>query len=285
MIGLKRINKEDVKPVKFIDEVDDPRPVRGRDLFPEVYANIFFCARKKSGKSCAIAHIIDKCSTIETRVIAFVSTLRRDPTWRTIEAMCQEKRIDFTGYTSIKDEATKEDILGTIVRTLEETTGEDKEKEENSTQLPRHCIARINEDMVLEKKPKKPKEKAPKIIFVFDDLSGELQSPSVTQLLKKNRHFKCKVLMSSQYWNDIPLQGRKQIDYVLLYRGLSQSLSKLEDIYKNLDLSIPFELFVELYRFCTAKRFNFMYIDVVNSQFRKNFSHAIQLPNEEERDV
>ena len=86
--------------------------------------------------------------------------------------------------------------------------------------------------------------------------------------------------MSSQYWNDIPLQGRKQIDYVLLYRGLSQSLTKLEDIYKNLDLSIPFELFVELYRFCTAQRFNFMYIDVVNSMFRKNFSHLIQLGNE-----
>jgi hypothetical protein len=288
MISIKRINKEDVKPVTFIDEKKDDRPVKGRDLFPEVYANIFFCARKKSGKSCAIAHIIDKCSTSETRVIAFVSTLRRDPTWRTIQAMCEKKKIEFTGYTSIKDESSKEDILSTIVRTLEETCGDGKEDEEESASAPCPIIVDTDEDP-RGKKPKKPKEKAPKIIFVFDDLSGELQSPSLTQLLKKNRHFKCKVLLSSQYWNDIALQGRKQIDYVLLYRGLAQSMSKLEDIYKNCDLSCPFEVFVSVYRYCTAKKFNFMYIDVVDSVFRKNFSHKIGLPEEvdleEERDL
>ena len=81
MIRIKRINNEDVAPVNFVDVVNDPRPIRGGDIFPEIYSNIFFCARKKSGKTCAIAHIIDKCSTTETRVIAFVSTLQRDPTY------------------------------------------------------------------------------------------------------------------------------------------------------------------------------------------------------------
>ena len=67
MIRIKRINKEDVKPVRFHDEVDDPRPIKGRDIFPEIYANIFFCARKKSGKSCAIFHTIQHCATRKTR--------------------------------------------------------------------------------------------------------------------------------------------------------------------------------------------------------------------------
>ena len=272
MIRVKKINSEEVRPVKFLDEEDDPRPVRGRDIFPEIYANIFFCARKKSGKTCSIHHIIERCSTRETRVIAFVSTLHRDPTWRAIQRMCEKKNIDFTGFTSIKDEKSGEDILDGIIETLQAQTGDGEEAEEEDT-----SILIMGDPPERERKARKPKEKAPKIIFVLDDLSGELSSSSVVKLLKKNRHFKCKVLLSSQYWNDIPLQGRKQIDYVLLFRGLSQSLGKLEDIYKNLDLSIPFDVFVGVYRFCTAEQFNFMYIDVLNSQFRKNFSHLIEL--------
>ena len=54
-------------------------------------------------------------------------------------------------------------------------------------------------------------------------------------------------------------------------------MDKLEEIYKNIDLAVPFEIFVAIYRLCTAEKFNFMWIDVVNSEFRKNFSHRIQL--------
>ena len=51
-IRVKKINDETVAPVTFIDVQADPRPIKGRNLFPEMYANVFFCARKKSGKSC-----------------------------------------------------------------------------------------------------------------------------------------------------------------------------------------------------------------------------------------
>ena len=315
MIKIERINKEDVQAVEFVDEKKDHREVLGKDLFSEQYANIFFCARKKSGKSCAIAHIIDKCANSETRIIAFVSTLNRDPTWRAIEKSCAKRNIPFTGYTSLKDELTKTDILADIVMTLEESTGEEKAEERHeigtrsvaymnewsSLHEPKpRCMALLNvldDPRTNPQKKKKEKYKAPKLIFIFDDLSGELLSPSVTQLLKKNRHFKCKTLISSQYFNDLSLPARKQLDYVLLYRGLAQSIDKMRDIYRNLDLSVPFETFVQVYRYCTAKpkkkegqdakewarkNYSFMYIDVVNSEFRKNFSHRIVLPAEDD---
>jgi hypothetical protein len=278
MITVKRMNKEDIQPVTFVDEKKDPRPIKGRDIFPDIYSTVFFCARKKSGKSCAISHIIEKCSTTETRIIAFVSTLHRDPTWRAIEQMCQKKNIEFTGYTSIRDPSSKEDILETIIKILGETTGEEKEEEPRQQG---HCILTDCDELENEK-PKKPKECAPRIIFIFDDLSGELQYPSVTKLLKKNRHLKCKVLLSSQYWNDISLQGRKQIDYILLFRGLSQSVDKLNEIYKNCDLSVPFDVFRAVYSYATSKRFHFLYVDVINGEFRKDFSHKIILPTEED---
>jgi hypothetical protein len=281
MIRVKKINSEVVKPVRFLDEEKDKRPVKGRDIFPEIYGNIFFCARKKSGKTCAIYHIIDKCSTRETKVIAFVSTLHRDPTWRAIRKMCEKRGIEFTGFTSIKDESSKEDILQNIVDALTTQTGKGKdgesEEEEEEEAPPPILLMGDRQVGGKAKKPKKPKEKAPKIIFVIDDLSGEISTPSVAHLLKMHRHIKCKVLLSSQYWNDITLQGRKQIDYVLLFRGLAQSTNKMEEIYKNCDLSIPFNLFLDLYKYCTKDPYNFMYIDTNSSLFRKNFTHQIEL--------
>ncbi len=286
-ISVTRINKEDVQPVAFINDVVDKRPVKGRDIFPEIYANIFLCARKKSGKSCVIYHTIKNCATTETRVIAFVSSLKRDKTWPAIEELCNQMKVRFTSFTSIYDAETKEDILDSIVKELESTSEleEAVEEEEESEHRPASSlIMQYDEDPYTEekkKKKKRPKEKAPKIIFVFDDLSTEIKAPSLTALMKKNRHFKSKIIIASQYWNDMDLQARKQIDYVLLFQGLSKSLTKLSDIYKNCDLSIPFELFVNLYRFCTAERFHFMWIDVINSAFRKDFSHKIVIPEDE----
>jgi hypothetical protein len=280
MIRVKRINAEDVAPVKFIDDVKDKRPVKGRDIFPEIYSNIFFCARKKSGKTCAIAHIIDKCSTSETKVIAFVSTLHRDPTWAAIQDMCEKKKIDFTGYTSLFDEKTKDNILTSIVDSLQAESDAKKDKKEE----PQRGGGLLFGDDTIprERKSKKPKENACKIIFVLDDLSGEIKDPVVARLLKKNRHFKCKVLLSSQYFNDIELQGRMNLNYVLLYKGLEQSLKKLQEIYNNLNISVPFNKFIDVYKYCTKEPYHFMYIDVENSEFRLDFTHKIDIPKEDE---
>jgi len=266
-----------------VEEDKDKRPVAGASLFPEIYSNIFFCARKKSGKTCAIAHIIDKCATKETRIIAFVGTLHRDKTWRAIEQMCEKKGIEFTGYTSIKDTQSREDILQSIVDVLKEEAearkkgGEDAEASEPQAAVD--CLTMDCDPDPKQKKPRKPKFKAPQIIFVFDDLSGELKTPSFTELLKFHRHFKSKVIVSSQYWNDIAVEARRQINYVLLYKGLSESPAKLKEVYDNVGgMGVSFDVFIGIYRFCTAEQFNFMYIGVDDVEFRKNFNYQINLP-------
>jgi hypothetical protein len=40
------------------------------------------------------------------------------------------------------------------------------------------------------------------LLSLLDDLSTELKSPLLTKLLKENRHFKTKVIISSQYYKD-----------------------------------------------------------------------------------
>jgi hypothetical protein len=283
-IYIKKINSEKVEVLKPVDEKEDPRPVRGKNLFANPYGNLFFCARKNSGKTQTIATIIKKCCTIETQVIAFVSTLNVDPTWRAIRKMCEAANIAFHGHTSIKSEDGKADILDAIVEELQleaDAPPEQKSKGQFGS------VVFSTPMQPKEKKPKKPKEKAPKYMFIFDDLSGELQYPSVVKLLKKNRHFKSRTIISSQYWNDVPKQARSQIDYVLLFGGLAQSPDKLEEIFKNIDIGIDFDMFVALYKFTTKKLYNFFYIDVRNDEFRQNFNLKLELkpPTPGEREV
>lgn len=279
MFKVKQINNEFVEPVKFTDQKADKRPVRGANIFSEVYCNIFLCARKKSGKTCGIAKIVEACSTSETRIIVFANTLEKDPTWGEIRKYCSKNDIDFTGFRNIKDLDTKQDILAHIMRDLGEPGGE---KETQEKVKSNYNPILVGSGAVKEKKKKKPKELAPEIIFIFDDQSGELQLPSVAKLLKEHRHYKCKTIISSQYWNDIVMQGRKQIDYILLYKGLAKSIPKMRDIYKDIDLTVEFETFMELYSYATAEKYHFLFIDKVNNEFRKDFTHKITVPDEDE---
>jgi hypothetical protein len=288
-IRVKKINEETVEPVTFIDVQADPRPIKGRNLFPEMFANVFFCARKKSGKSCVMAKVIESCSDKDTKIIAFVSTIHRDPTWRAIKKRCEERGQQFEAYTSIVNPNNKTDILAEIVDCLNEDASIEKQQAEKKKPQEK-CLILLDchEDPAVKKKKKKlPKEKSVKIIFCFDDIAGELQRPSVTELLKRNRHFESKVLISSQSWNDIALQGRMQINYVLLFKGYAKSREKLQEIYKNCDLSVPFDVFEGIYAYATKAPFSFLWIDLPNSEFRKNFNESISITDgeEEERDL
>ncbi len=49
-----------------------------------------------------------------------------------------------------------------------------------------------------------------------------LCNESVSCLLKQNRYFKSKVILSSQYPNDLDIPVHKQIDYWLIFKGHSE---------------------------------------------------------------
>ena len=119
-------------------------------------------------------------------------------------------------------------------------------------------------------KKRKPKKIAPEYIFIFDDISTDLKSPDVSKLVKQNRHYKSKVIISSQYPLDIQPQSRRQIDYWLLFAGHDKE--KLEKIYHDADLNIDFDLFLKIYHEATEIKYHFLYIDTNNSEFRKDFN-------------
>ncbi len=270
-LKLKKINKQIVKPVQLKTLKKDD--IRGNQLFDELYANVFICAKKKSGKSSLIWKILKECCGKNTKIVIFSATTKKDKTYKHIIKYFTNKGNDIITYDSIME--NKINNLTEVCDSLlqEDITDSDDDEESSEDNKYKYIIKTGDEEK--EKKKRKEKLISPEIIFIFDDLSAELRNPAVSSLLKCNRHAKSKVLISSQYANDIKPESLKQLDYCILFGGHSDD--KLEKFHKDLDLSIDLDKFIEIYKAITAERFNFLYVDVVNELYRKNFNEQVEL--------
>jgi hypothetical protein len=355
-IKVQQINKIDVKPVIAKGGEPSAELIKGYDYIPLLYANIFLCAKKKSGKTNAIYHLVENLATTKTKVYIFCSTVHKDTTYKAIMKMLKKKNISFEANTSFFDKDGKKNLLKEIL-----TDEQDLEKssvvfEKLPTKKPlrkghdnligdvpswyhanspygqamrnnnlqhnpgnntrdgdygtRHYDRRVDrtqreytpvfgppetlamrkgvkipvpaegadfDDEVSYQAPKKAGKdvQAPDDIFVFDDLGADLRHPSITQLLKTNRHERCKVILSSQYLTDLQPAAIKQIDFCLLFKSFGKD--KLEKMYEHLDLSINMNQFQQLYDYATSAPFSFLYIDVRAEQFRKNFNTKLSI--------
>ncbi len=327
-ITLKKINDEVVTPLK-VTGGSDSRPVRGDKLFSEVYANIFLCARKKSGKTVVVQKIIKECVGKNTTVLAFASTVNKDANWLAIKKWCSRHKIPFEGFSSIKEH--KIDFLEKFLHRLEdeaeeEQLGPESDEEEDRGRGPkshgkgaaakpinffggkkarddydsaesdessaeeaddmfegggrRDAEVAMAERRLFDKRNKTSMVKrdpyqAPEFILVFDDISHELKLPSLVSLLKRNRHYKLKVIISSQYLNDLKPESTRQLDYCLLFKG--QSDDKLAKVIKDCDLAIDLPTLKTIYDDATREDYGFLYIDVRHDAFRKCFDRLYQI--------
>lgn len=259
-ITLHKINNVSIKPIpQILMGAGDTRLAKGYQLFPEPYNNIFIVARKKSGKTTVIFDIVRRCASKKTNVVVFASTVHKDKSYVAIKEYCNQKDIPFVGYTSI----TEDNVLANIMDSLKDPD----EDEEAPKKKPAIDMYGLRFD---ETKEKRDKYIVPEYIFIFDDLSNEMRNKYVSKLLKTNRHYKCKVILSSQYVHDILPDSAKQIDNWLLFGGLHEE--KLKLIYQYADLSIEFNNFEDIYENATEAKYNFLYIDTSNDELRKNFN-------------
>lgn len=307
MISLKQINYHRVKKIHIPKR--DTRPIRGFDICEELYANIFLCARKKSGKTSALFKIMKECIGRKTKIYVFCSTAYKDPNWIQIRKYFENKGLEINVFTSIYED--NEDQLLKLVNQLNDEAkdeedaeiakeyGEGKEEkrvdvcDQIMEKLRKHYlygtgqekVPEINED-AQEYQPKEKKKKSrfqsPEYMLIFDDLSSELKSPSLLTLMKWNRHYKSKLIISSQWLHDLLPESRKQIDVFLIFKGFPEK--KLEIIYKDCDSSVPFEIFYRIYKKSTKHPFSFMYIDTRSDKFRCNFDKEFIIKDNSEND-
>lgn len=272
-VTLKKINDEVVKPTKRVNPLDN-RPVKGASLFENLTGNVFISAKTNSGKTCTVAHIIEKCADKNTTVIAFCSTVYDDDSWLAIREYCDQKGIPFIGHQSMVNDDNENEVTVLLAQLKEEAKArEAAAKEMKGKGKKKVCpVLLLDEDSEdEEEKPVKSKYQTPKYIIVFDDLAEEIKSKVLTQLLKKSRHYKMKVIVSSQYYLDCERGARGQFFYYLIYAGTEKET--LERIKKDSGAPIDMGLFTKLYDDATKEDYCFFYVSR-KGQLRKCF-HSV----------
>ena len=267
MIRLQKINDVEVEPVALPAA---PKNILGCDLFPKLNANIFICAPKESGKTVTIKKIIDECVDQDTHVVIFCGTIHNDAAWKAIKEDLRKRKIKFSAYSSLFTE-NNTNVLDILIDTLQDE-GSDSE-EDDDRKIPKGPIILTEE--VKETKEKKKKYESPDYLIIFDDLSTELKNPSIPKLMKIHRHFRTKIIISSQSWVDTPAGIRKgNLDYVLLFQRIPEEV--LQQIYQELSIPIKESTFLKLYYHATSQKYHFLYINTAG-HFRRDFSSGYQL--------
>lgn len=249
---MKKINNVEVKLPKKLNTFVDPKNIKGYDMFPEKHFNLFICSRKLSGKSVLLINILKNKADKDTVILVFSPTAsNKDKVWKA--AMQDElKNYNITFFPSI------EEHLDAIKQML---MPEEKEEKKENVDYIRQLMFDLFE--------KKGKVKEPEYIIVLDDLGNEACDKRLAELMKKNRHCNTTYIVSSQYFNDIHKQGRKQLDFLLLLKG--HKFDKLKEIHTDADIGIDLDSFIELYNDATKKDYSFLYIDNLHHKFRKGF--------------
>lgn len=320
MITQREVNNIVVKPVIANGGEPNADKIKGYDFIPLLYANIFLCAKKKSGKTNVIYNLLDNLVGSDTEVFIYASTLHKDATYKALLKMLKKKNITFEAHTSFINAKTGENYLEDVIHrdtsSDEESNADDKRDKRLTSHVrskqvkptkglsAKHNLIRPSEfkshlptqsgltrgpifggagaeaaDYDATKNYAVPKTSksviAPAKVFIFDDLGSELRHPSITQLLKTNRHEESKVILSSQYITDLQPQAIKQLDFCMLFKAFGEE--KLLRMYELFDLSIPWSVFHTIYRVATNAPFSFLYIDVRSERFRKNFNISLDV--------
>lgn len=273
-ITIKKINNETVNPVK-LKQNGKGKKAKGENLFT-LKANILLLGKKKSGKTVTINKILDSCAGKKTQVIIFAATVFNDDTWIAIVDHLEEKGISVSPFQSLFTDDGK-NILEGIVGFLKDKAKEDHLKSKQGGGFKPKLISINSDEDENQKGEGEAKEKleSPNFIFVFDDLSDQLANDALIAFMKMQRHFNNKIILSTQYYTDVPKQARQQLDYLLLFPQLPEMT--IRQLWKDTGISIPEEMFYNIYLHATKEPFNFLYLDTKKEEVRKNFSEKYNI--------
>lgn len=303
MIRTRQLNDFQVK--KVINRSNEPAPadIRGYDLIPLLYSNIFMVAKKNSGKSTVIYSLLRELTNNlkrdkkahPTKVMLFVGTIHHDPTYKQIRNLMDKRGIEYEAHDHFIQGRGKQarDLLKEILDALPDDGGDGNGPSPQFRTVERTYINSCGDKIISTKQvpvdqaeeegdPGPTGQVAPRLICVFDDLGASMRHPSVTQATKVNRHHGMKTIFSSQYLHDLEPAAIKNIDFALLFKSLSEK--KLKVTYDGLDIGIPFDQFYQLYKYSTSEPYSFFYINVRKEKFRRGFSEELTYVPEDASD-
>jgi hypothetical protein len=277
MYTLTRLNDEVIKPLPVYHP--NPNQILGYDIIPMLYSNVFVSGRKGSGKTNIINHLIKHCTSRETTLIIFSATHNSDANWLEIKKWLEARKQPSLFYLNISDGKTSH--INDLMQLIQEEDAAAEQEKKKPKQSKAEIIKFNNSDSDedenggrLNQTTKSRAKQGPKYMFIFDDISAELKQKGVAVLLKHLRHYKSKVIISSQYPNDIDRAARVQIDFWCLFKGFEPI--KMEEVFPQLDVNgLDFDGFYSIYKGVTRVPHNFLYVNKGENELRQNFNQKI----------
>lgn len=277
----------DIVPIKKKKDDEEDKPIRGAELISEMYpGSVALVAKTKSGKTTIINHILEHCVDDRTRVYIFCSTVEVDPSWIQIVKDLRSRKVGvFTWPEMISGKRPNHvNHLDQLYQRFK--MEDDYEKAQKKQKKGLHEISRAPsffggpnpvadpENMGVKEKEEKDKERpdrVPKRYVILDDLSiPELHDSSVDTALKKTRHYKARVIISSQHIMHISKTAFGQLTAVLLWRGFSMDYIK-SLVDGRLTVPLDYKRFYALYKEMTKEDFAFISVYQSDEQIRFKF--------------
>jgi len=258
-MSLVKINNFNVKPLPI---KGGSRNFKGSDLFKRQFFNMSILAHTNSGKTTVISNLLDKFVDRYTLVMIFCSTIDTDESWKYIIKSLENK-----GVPVMAEHHFIERGVNYIDEWLEEQNKSHKIPENEEQEEKKSAYMLTDEQ---EKSTNTKKSVPLNYIIIFDDLSSDLRNKSIDTLLKKSRHYRAKVIISSQALTDIQPSSHSQIYCLLLFKGLSRK--NIEYITKRYPLWIEFDEFWNIYKSITDEPYQFMTLIPMEREVRKNLN-------------
>lgn len=295
------IFKREIKGGAKIQLIEVPKVneknIVGADMFPGIIgllANILLFAKKRSGKTNTLANILLTCAGKNTIIVIFCATFYKDLAWIEIKKKMDKLGLNYIIRTSLYNDNRNNELeilLNYIIKKSEyDAQMEELEKiSKIPNQITGPISVKFNDAIAIagqgvihpidipnpEIKFKKEKEVAPEYLFIFDDLSSEIKDKQIARLMKINRNLRSKVIISTQYINDILPDARQQIDYCILFGKIPDD--KLIEIHHDCGISLDFNVFKQIYEDATYEKYNFLKINTRDDTFSKNFDIAYDI--------
>ena len=231
---------------------------------------------------------MNKICSKKTSVIIIASTVHKDPTWKAIIERLEKRGIPYLAETDVIDE-NGTDLIEDFM--LQNKPADEEDGKSPLVEAPAMPPSKIKasglsfqnpiDDEKSKKvaKPKPSKYQFPKFVILIDD-NGDMirRNVNLTELLKRNRHFECTTVISSQNINDLQPQAIAQLDYCLLFKNIPSN--KIEEIHKKMDLTCQLDLFEQIYEYATGinqankSGYEFLYIDRSNSDGHEEYKQS-----------
>lgn len=244
-LSTKIINDVKVHPYRGVDD----RPYKYQNFLTHPFQNILIIGPKNTGKSLLSSTILFECISNKTLFRIFSTTMESD----------------FTTAKTIK-KLTKR---GIDVETYDHITY--KQLENQLEEIKAWVIKPVNEEKILSFK-----FRFPLVIYLWDDFRENFKGhPEISNFFTKNRHYRSINIVSTQNYKDIAKFARRNIQVLILTKGLSREM--LYTIHGEQPIWVPKDIFWNVYEMATFEKYNFLFVDMEYSKFRKNFDEEIMI--------